>query len=101
MSESGGLGAEVLVTVSDDDGEMLRAMWEQVERTPPGPKRSGLIVELRTHMDLFACFPGIHAEVPVSDADASTPPYLLHDTYTEPVVESEPPTAPVGEPALF
>lgn len=101
--QDGTFDAPCSVTVCDEDGELLRSWWDDIERTPPGEKRSELIRVLRTHMDLFACFPGVHEKPSESDAEPLPPPYLLHTPMEEPEELSEAPALSddFGAPALF
>lgn len=55
----GRLGQPRGVDVPDDVAAHLRRLWFQIDSLEQGPRRSALIGELRTVMDLFALFPGL------------------------------------------
>lgn len=54
----GRLGQPRAVDVSDELAAHLRRLWFQIDSLEAGPRRSALIGELRTIMDVFALFPG-------------------------------------------
>lgn len=58
VSTRDGFAEETTFTADDETAATLRDLWGQIERLPPGGRRSVLVRELRTLMDLAACFPG-------------------------------------------
>lgn len=73
-------------TVDAATGAALRDLWSQIERMPPCERRTLLIRELRTLMDLAACFPGGGLQAPESRSPGqpAIPSYLSRPAAEKP-----------------
>lgn len=77
-NKDGTYGQSVVLDLPEYDHAYLRDLWEQVERMPrSSPQWRPLFNELRTQLDLRACFPGgafVEEEAP---APTPVPPAYL------------------------